>query len=78
MNNENRYKKLLEAYKAACPDFKKQIEFQQTQRKWNQVKDSVEDYDKLLVSLNASAAKRRSAQLQWWMNTSSTKSAKGM
>ena len=78
MINENCYKKLLEAYKAAYPDLKNQTQFQQAQRKWKQVKDSVEDYDKLLVSLNARAAKLRSSQLQWLMKISSTKSAEGL
>ena len=76
-NNENRYK-LLEAYERVYPGWKKQIQFQQAQRKWNQFKDYVEDYDKLLVSSNARAAKRRSAQLQWWMKTFLTKSPKGI
>lgn len=78
MINENCYKKLLEAYKAAYPDLKNHTQFQQAQWKWKQVKDFVEDYDKLLVSLNARAAKLRSAQLQWLMKTSSTKSAEGL
>ena len=38
---KNRCKKLLEAYKAVYLDLKKQIQFQQSQQKWNQVKDSV-------------------------------------
>lgn len=78
MINENYYKMLLEAYKVAYPDLKNHTQFQQAQWKWKQVKDSVEDYDKFLVSSNARAAKLRSAQLQWLMKKSSTKSAEGL
>ena len=77
MNNETRYKKLVETYKTAYPDLKNQVQLQKAQEKWNQVKNSSEDYDKLLVSLKAVAAKRKSTQLQWWTNVPSTKSRKG-
>ena len=77
LDNETYYKKLVETYITACPDLKNQVQLQKAQEKWNQFKNSSEDYDKLLVSLKAVAAKRKSTQLQWWTNVSSTKSRKG-
>ena len=57
MDNETCYKKLVETYKTAYPDLKNQVQLQKAQEKWNQVKNFSEDYDKLLVSLKAVAAK---------------------
>ena len=59
MDNETRYKKLVETYKTAYPDLKNQVQLQKAQEKWNQVKNFSEDYDKLLVSLKPVAAKRK-------------------
>ena len=77
MDNETHYKKLVETYTTAYPDLKNQVQLQKAQEKWNQVKNSSEDYGKLLVSLKAVPAKRNSTQLQWWTNVPSTKSRKG-
>ena len=75
-NNETRYKKLLEVYKTAHPDLTKQVLFKKAQEEWNRVKGSPEDYENLLISLKARAAKRKSVQLEWWTKASSTKSRK--
>ena len=71
--NQSRYKKLVEAYQAAFPDMKKQIQYQQVQKEWKQVKDSPKNYEKLMVSLRTKAAKRKSSQLQWWVRATSMK-----
>ena len=76
-NNETCYKKLLEVYKTAHPDLTKQVLFKKAQEEWNRVKGSPEDYENLLTSLKARAARRKSAQLEWWTKASSTKSRKG-
>ena len=76
-NNETRYKKPLEVYKTAHPDLTKQVLFKKAQEEWNRVKGSPEDYENLLISLKARAAKRKSVQLEWWTKASSTKSRKG-
>lgn len=71
MDKEKRYKKLVEIYQAAYPDLKKQVQYQNAQREWKQVKDSPDEYDKLVVSLSAKAAKRKSTSLQRWVKATS-------
>ena len=80
MKNENRYRKLSEAYRATYPNLRKINNF--NKHNGNGIKSKILQRIminfRLKVSLNARAAKQRSAQLQWWMKTSSTKSAKGI
>ena len=76
-NNETRYKKLLEVYKTAHSDLAKQVVFKKARKEWNRVKGSPEDYESLLNSLKARAAKRKSVKLKWPTKASSTKSRKG-
>ena len=80
MNNENRYRKLSEAYRVTYPNLRKINNF--NKHNGNGIKSKILQRIminfRLKVSLNARAAKQRSAQLQWWMKTSSTKSAKGI
>ena len=50
MDNEKRYNVLLEIYQKAYPDVLKQNQFKAAQREWNRVKNSPEDYEKLLLT----------------------------
>ena len=45
MDNEKRYKVLLESYQKVYPDILKQNQFKAAQRKWNRVKNLPEDYE---------------------------------
>ena len=66
MDNEKRYRVLLESYQKAYPDILKQNQFKAAQRKWNRVKNLPEDYEKFLVTLQAKAAKHKAATISWW------------
>ena len=66
MDNEKRYNVLLEIYQKAYPDVLKQNQFKAAQREWNCVKNSREDYEKFLLTLQAKAAKHKAATIFWW------------
>ena len=62
MDNEKRYKVPLENYQKAYLDVLKQNQFKAAQRKWNCVKNSPEDYEKFLLTLQAKAAKHKAGK----------------
>ena len=66
VDNEKRYNVLLEIYQKAYPDVLKQNQFKAAQREWNCVKNSPEDYEKFLLTLQAKAAKHKAATIFWW------------
>ena len=66
MDNEKRYKVLLESYQKVYPDILKQNQFKAAQRKWNRVKNLPDDYEQFLVTLQAKAAKHKAATISWW------------
>lgn len=66
MEKYNRYKKLVGICRVVYPDLKKQIQYKNAQTEWNHVKESPENYEKLMVSLKAKAVKHKSDKLQWW------------
>ena len=66
MDNEKRYNVLLEIYHKAYPDVLKQNQFKAAQREWNRVKNSPEDYEMFLLTLQAKAAKHKAATIFWW------------
>ena len=63
MNNEKRYKVLLESNQKAYPDVLKQNQFKAAQRKWNRVKNSPEVYENFLLTLQAKATKHKAAKI---------------
>ena len=73
MDNEKRYKVLLESYQKAYPDVLKQNQFKAAQREWNRVKNSPEDYEKFLLTLQAKAAKHKAATMSWWTQSKKQK-----
>ena len=64
--NERRYKVLLESYQKACPDVLKQNQFKAAQREWNRAKNSPEDDEKFLLTLQVKPAKNKAATISWW------------
>ena len=66
MDNEKRYKVPLENYQKAYLDVLKQNQFKAAQRKWNRVKNSPEDYEKFLLTMQAKAAKHKTTMISWW------------
>ena len=52
---DNRYKKLMEIYQAAYPNLKKKIQYKNAQAEWNDVKESPENFEKLMVSIKTKA-----------------------
>ena len=63
MDKEKRCKVLLENYQKAYPDVFKQKQFKAAQREWNRVKNSPDDYEKFLLTLEAKAAKHKAATI---------------
>ena len=63
MDNEKRYKVLLESYQKAYPDVLKQNQFKAAQTEWNRVKYSPEDYEKFLFTFQAKASKYKAATI---------------
>ena len=66
MDNEKQYKVLLESSQKVYPGVLKQNQFKAAQREWNRVKNSLEDYEKFLLTLQANAAKHKAATISWW------------
>ena len=62
MDNEKRYKVPLENYQKAYLDVLKQNQFKAAQRKWNCVKNSPEDYEKFLLTLQAKDTKHKAGK----------------
>ena len=71
MENEKRYKKIVQLYQTAYPDLKPQTQYQNAQKEWHRVKHSSDDYDKLVKSLSAKAAQQKSTNLQRWLKFTS-------
>ena len=63
MDNEKRYKVLLESHQKAYPDALKQNQFKAAQKKWNRVKNSPEVYENFLLTVQAKAAKHKAAKI---------------
>ena len=66
MNNEKRYKDLLEIYQKAPTDIVKHKQFTGTPAEWNRVKNSSDDYERTLLNLKAKAARVKSDTISWW------------
>ena len=54
---------LLESYQRAFPDVIKENQFKATQREWNHAKNSPEDYQKFLLTLQAKVPKHNAATI---------------
>ncbi len=64
-----KYNSVVEAYKAAYPDVKKQVQLSKAQTEWNRVKNSQDLYDALLLDLKGRAARLKATSIQWWAKT---------
>lgn len=65
------YKKYVEAYREAYSDTKKETQFKNAQRRWNDLKNNEESIQKDYLALKAKANKDKSRSLGAWVGYSS-------